>query len=82
MVAVSFVPFAIGLVVASALFVAGAWYLIEESQRPVDWEHVEARAAATASSTPHLSHTRVAAVCVVFTLWSLWATARPVNGWR
>jgi hypothetical protein len=80
MVAVSFVPFAIGLVVAAALFVAGAWYLIEESQRPVDWAHVEARAAA--STTPHLSHARVAAVCVVFTLWSLWATARPVSGWR
>jgi hypothetical protein len=80
MVAVTLVPFAIGLIVACGLFVAGAWYLIQDSRRPVDWSHVDARAAAAA--TPHVSHTRIAAVCVVFTLWSLWATARPVSGWR
>ena len=80
MIAVTLVPFAIGLLVAAALFAAGAWYLIQDSRRPVDWSHVDARAAAAA--TPHVSHTRIAAVCVVFTLWSLWATARPVSGWR
>jgi len=80
MVAVTLVPFAIGLIVASGLFVAGAWYLIQDSRRPVDWSYVDARAAAAAS--PHVSHTRIAAVCVVFILWSLWATARPVSGWR
>ena len=80
MVAVSFVPFALGLVLACALFVAATWYLVQESRRPVDWSHADARAAAAAN--PHLSHTRLAAVCVVFAVWSLWATARPVSGWR
>jgi hypothetical protein len=80
MVAVTLVPFAIGLILATALFVAGTIYLIRDSRRPIDWSHVDARAAAAA--TPHVSHTRIAAVCVVFTLWSLWATARPVSGWR
>ena len=79
-VAVTFVPFAIGMLLAAAVFVAGAWYLIQDSRRPVDWSYVDARAAAAAS--PHVSHTRIAAVCVVFILWSLWATARPVSGWR
>jgi hypothetical protein len=78
--AVSIVPFAIGLVVASALFGAATWFLVQESRRPVDWAHVDARA--TAPLTPHLSHTRLAAVCLVFAVWSLWATARPVSGWR
>jgi hypothetical protein len=80
MVAVTLVPFAIGLILATGLFVALTWYLIQDSRRPMDWSHVDARAAAEV--TPHLSHTRVAAVCVLFTLWSLWATARPVSGWR
>jgi hypothetical protein len=80
MLAVTLVPFAIGLIVATGLFLAGTWYLIRESQRPVDWSHVDA--CATAQITPHVSHTRLAAVCVVFALWSLWATARPVSGWR
>ena len=81
MVAVTLVPFAIGLVAAAALFVAGTCYLIRDSHRPVDWSRVDARATA-ATTTPHVSHTRLAAVCVIFTLWSLWATARPVHGWR
>ena len=80
MVAVTPVPFAIGLLFGTALFVAGTWYLVRDSRRPFDWSHVDARA--TAELTPHVSHTRLAAVCVVFTLWSLWATARPVSGWR
>ena len=80
MVAVTLLPFAIGLVAATGLFVAGTWYLVRESRRPVDWSHVDARASA--ELTPHVSHSRVAAVCVMFMLWSLWATARPVSGWR
>ena len=80
MLAVTLLPFAIGLLVATAVFVAGTWYLIRDSRRPVDWSHVDARASA--ELTPHVSHTRVAAVCVMFMLWSLWATARPVSGWR
>jgi len=80
MVAVTLVPFAVGLVIATGLFVAGTWFLIQESRRPVDWSHADARAAA--QLTPHVSHTRLAAVCLVFAVWSLWATARPVSGWR
>jgi hypothetical protein len=80
MVAVTLVPFTIGLLAAAALFVALTWYLVRDSQRPLDWSFVDRRALARA--TPHVSHTRLAAVCVVFTLWSLWATARPVSGWR
>jgi hypothetical protein len=75
MAAVTPLPFAIGLVVALALFGAMTFYLVQESRRPVNWPDPIA-------SGPHLSHTRLAAVCVVFTLWSLWATARPVSGWR
>ena len=59
------------------------YYLVRDSRRPVDWSHVDARAAAHAAARGRLaSHTRVAAVCVVFTVWSLWATARPVSGWH
>ena len=75
MAVVTPIPFAIGLLVGMGLFGALTYYLIQESRRPVHWPAPE-------SSGPHLSHTRVAAVCVVFTVWSLWATARPVSGWR
>ena len=80
MAAVTPVPFALALLVGMALFVALTYYLVRDSRRPVDWSHVDARAASR--DRPHVSHTRVAAVCVLFTLWSLWATARPVSGWR
>ena len=83
MAAVTPVPFALALLVGMALFVALTYYLVQDSRRPVDWSHVDARAAAHAAARGRLaSHTRVAAVCVVFTVWSLWATARPVSGWR
>lgn len=75
MAAVTPIPFAIGLLVGIGLFVALTYYLVEESRRPVHWP-------AAAPTGPHVSHTRLAAVCVLFTLWSLWATARPVSGWR
>jgi hypothetical protein len=80
MAAVTPVPFALALLLGMALFVALTYYLVQDARRPFDWSHVDAHAAARAR--PHVSHTRVAAVCVVFTLWSLWATARPVSGWR
>ena len=80
MATVTPVPFAIALLLGLALFGVLTWYLVEDSRRPVDWAAVEARASADAM--PHLSHMRLAAVCVVFTLWSVWATARPVSGWR
>ncbi|HLM18731.1 MAG TPA: hypothetical protein VK549_12985 [Acidimicrobiia bacterium] len=74
------VPFALALLLGLALFAALTWYLVQDSRRPVDWTSIDARASADAM--PHLSHTRLAAVCVVFAIWSLWATARPVSGWR
>lgn len=80
MAAVTPVPFAIAMIFAVGAFVALTWYLVQDSRRPVDWSTIDARAQA--HTQPHLSHTRIAAVCVVFTLWSLWATARPVSGWR
>jgi hypothetical protein len=75
MAAVTPLPIALGLVVGVGLFGALTYYLIQESRRPVNWP-------APASDGPHVSHTRLAAVCVLFTVWSLWATARPVSGWR
>jgi hypothetical protein len=75
MAAVTPIPFAIGLVVAVALFAALTYYLVQESRRPVHFP-------APASTEPQVSHARIAAVCVLFMLWSLWATARPVSGWR
>ena len=83
MAVVSPIPVAIALLLGIGLFVAATWWLVQESRRPVDWAHVDARVARDlAHRAPHVSHTRTAAVCVVFTLWSLWATARPVSGWR
>jgi hypothetical protein len=81
-IAVSAVPFAIGLLLGVGAFGGLTYYLIQESQRPIEWSVVEARARTSAFDSPHVSHTRLATVCVLFTLWSLWATARPVSGWR
>jgi len=78
MVAVSALPFALGVLIGVGAFAALTWYLVQESRRPVDWDAVAARSA----PLPHVSHTRIAAVCVLFALWSVWATARPVSGWR
>ena len=80
MAVVTPVPFALALLVGMGLFAALTYYLVQDARRPVNWSAVDARA--TAREGPHVSHTRVAAVCVVFILWSLWATARPVSGWR
>ena len=77
MAAVSPAPIVLGLVVGLGLFAWSTYFLIkEEAHRPVRWEPV------TAHTGPHLSHLRVMAIGVVFILWSLWATARPVSGWR
>ena len=83
MATVTPVPFALALLVSGGLFAALTYYLVQDARRPVNWSAVEARTSRAASQgLPHVSHTRVAAVCVVFALWSLWATARPVSGWR
>ena len=76
MATVTPVPFAIGLIGSLAIF--GAWlrHLIQESQRelrPADPVEV---------GVPHVSHTRVALIGVLFVVWSIWSTARPVSGWR
>jgi hypothetical protein len=77
MLAVTAVPFAIGLVVGVGSFAGLTYYLVEEeSRRPVRWE------PAVAHAGPHVSHLRLAMIGVIFTMWSLWATARPVSGWR
>jgi hypothetical protein len=75
MAAITPIPFAIGLLVGIGLFFALTYFLVQESRRPVSWP------VATVHD-PHVSHTRIAALCVLFTLWSVWATARPVSGWR
>ena len=76
MATVTPVPFAIGLIGSLAVF--GAWlhYLIQESQR-------ELRSADPVEvGVPHVSQTRVALIAMVFVVWSIWSTARPVSGWR
>jgi hypothetical protein len=80
MLAVTTVPFGIGLLVGMGSFAAMTWFLVRESRRPLSW----ARASGSRHHRlePRVSHTRLATVCVLFTLWSLWATARPVSGWR
>ena len=77
MVAVSPAPIALGLLFGIGLFGWFTYFLVRDDRRhPVQWEPL------TAHTGPHLSHLRVAALGVVFMLWSLWATARPVSGWR
>jgi hypothetical protein len=77
MVAVSPAPIALGLLFGIGLFGWFTYYLVKEDARhPVQWQPL------TAHTSPHLSHLRVVAIGVVFTVWSLWATARPVSGWR
>jgi hypothetical protein len=75
MAAVTPLPFAIGLLVGIGLFGALTVYLVRESRRPVHWPE-------PAPIGHRLSHSRMAMICVLFTVWSLWATARPVSGWR
>jgi hypothetical protein len=75
MAAVTPAPFAIALIATVPMFGALTWWLVQESRRPVAFpeRHV---------SKPHVSHTRIAAISVLFIMWSLWVTTRPVNGWR
>jgi hypothetical protein len=75
MATVSPAPFAIALLVGLGLFAWLTYILVQDSRRPV-------RFRTDAVARPHVSHTRVAIVVIVFTAWSLWATARPVSGWR
>jgi len=75
MATVTPLPFAIALVVGVGLFGALTYYLVQESRRPVRWPE-------PAPVEYHVSHSRMAVICVLFTVWSLWATARPVSGWR
>ncbi len=80
MAAVTPVPFAIALLIGVGLFAALTCYLVQDARRPLNWSAIDARTIPRAE--PRVSHTRVVAVSLVFTLWSLWATARPVSGWR
>jgi len=75
MATVTPVPFAIGLIGSLAVF--GAWlhYLIQESERPLRSSHP------AQVDLPHVSHTRVALIGMLFVVWSIWSTARPVRGW-
>ena len=79
MLAVSALPIAAGVVLAVSLFGAFTWLLIlDERAHPVQYRST----AIDVGSRTRLSHTRLAAICLFFVLWSLWATARPVSGWR
>jgi hypothetical protein len=85
MAAVHPAPFAIGLVVALTLFAGFTYALVLDARRPLHVRPAHVRPGPVVDdrllrSSP--SHTRVAVVCVVFAIWSLWATARPVSGWR
>jgi hypothetical protein len=72
------IPITIALIVGVGLFAALTWFLItDEARHPV-----RIRETAIRTDRRHLSHSRIAAICLVFALWSLWATARPVSGWR
>ncbi len=77
MATVTPVPIAIGLLGAVVAFGALVWWLIVDSRRPVHFP------APVAYGAPrHLSHTRVAVIGMLFVVWSIWSTARPVSGWR
>ena len=74
---VSPVPIAVGMLLALAAFGALIGLLVAESRRPVHWPE-----PVSYGSPRRISHTRIAMIGVVFVLWSLWSTARPVSGWR
>jgi hypothetical protein len=78
MATVSPVPIALGFVLALGAFSALLWWLIVDTQqRPVRWPEP------VAYGVPRpISHTRVAVIGVLFVVWSIWSTARPVSGWR
>jgi hypothetical protein len=73
---VSPIPIAVGMLLALAAFGALIGLLVAESRRPVHWPEP------VSCSSRRISHTRIAVIGVVFVLWSLWSTARPVSGWR
>ena len=77
MATVSPVPIAVGLLLALAAFGALLWLLVQESRRPVHFPE-----PISYGGPRHISHTRVAMIGVVFVVWSIWSTARPVSGWR
>ena len=75
MATVTPVPIVLGLLFALGAFCGLVRLLIEESRRPVHFpEPVRAG--------PRISHTRLAVIGVLFVVWSIWSTARPVSGWR
>ena len=76
MATVTPVPIALGLLLALGAFSGLIWLLVQESRRPVDFPEPVAYGAS------HISHTRIAVIGVVFMVWSIWSTARPVSGWR
>jgi hypothetical protein len=75
MATVSPVPIVLGLLVALAAFGGLIWLLVLESRRPV-------RFPEPVQPGTRISHTRIAVISVLFVVWSLWSTARPVSGWR
>jgi hypothetical protein len=78
MAVISPLPFVLAIVVAVGLFAGGTYLLVQsEARHPVRW-----RTATAVTRAPRVSHSRVAAISVVFALWSVWVTARPVSGWR
>jgi len=75
MATVTPVPIVLGLLLALGAFSGLIWLLVLESRRPVHFpEPVGTRA--------RVSHPRVAVIGVLFVVWSIWSTARPVSGWR
>ena len=70
MATVTPVPIVLGLIGAFGAFSVLVCGLVIES-RPV------------AYGIPRpISHTRVAIIGMLFVVWSIWSTARPVSGWR
>ena len=79
MAAISPVPFMLAMLVGVVLFAGGTYLLVrDEARHPVRLRSQPA----VIDRAPRVSHARVAASCVLFALWSVWATARPVSGWR
>ena len=82
--AISPLPFVVAIVVALGLFAWCTYLLVQdEARHPVRWR--PPRAPVPPSPVPpsrRISHSRIVAISVVFAVWSVWATARPVSGWR
>jgi hypothetical protein len=79
MAAISPLPFMVAIILALGLFAWCFYLLVQDEQR----HPVRTRSRpVTVRTVPRISHSRVAAISVVFTMWSLWATHRPFSGWR